>query len=178
MFIEEISAVAADSVQSFPDNDTIGTLIYDNRAETVDDHFRDSMDVVFEVYPWARVYVDGQLLGTTPILNGYKLLKGRYKFRFEHTEFPALEKTLNISSDKDITVDLTKEFGKIEFAVNPWGYLIIDEIEKGSVPSAKPIYIQPGEHTVKIKHPNYNEIVRVVTVEAGEILTIEEDFLK
>ena len=138
----------------------------------------DSVKVIFEIYPWARVYCDGNYLGTTPILAERMLLNGERQLRFEHPDFPPLIKDINvvIADTLNIYADLTAEFGRLEFAVEPWAYLIIDDIEKGILPTAKPIYIQPGEHIVRLKHPSFAEIVKLVSVSVGETLLVEASF--
>ena len=138
----------------------------------------DSVNISFNIKPWASVYCDRKYLGTTPVLETIKLPSGYYSFRFEHVEFPSLFKSLDLSGAESygFDIDLKQEFGSLEFAVKPWGYLYIDDIERGTTPLPAPIYIEPGEHSIRLNHPDFPEIVRVISISAGEKLLIEENF--
>ena len=139
----------------------------------------DSVDISFDIKPWASVYCDGKYLGTTPVLARMKLPAGSYTFRFEHVEFPTLFKRFELTGAESyaIDLDLTQEFGRLEFSVKPWGYVFIDDIERGTTPLPDPIYIEPGEHTIRLNHPDFPEIVRKVSISAGEDLLLEENFV-
>ncbi|MBC8204593.1 MAG: serine/threonine protein kinase [FCB group bacterium] len=138
----------------------------------------DSVVVTFAIYPWAKIYCDGNYLGVTPILAEIVLLNRDHQFRFEHPDFPALTKDfIAVNTDTfRIAADLTIEFGRLEFAVVPWSYLIIDDIERGVLPMAKPIFIQSGEHIIRFRHPHFDDIVKTISVTAGETLLVEADF--
>jgi|GEM_PF-1591019 len=138
----------------------------------------DSVKARFEIYPWAKVYCDGVYLGTTPFLTEKTIKTGNRQLRFEHPDFPPLTKNYSVVSADTFTVDmdLTAEFGRLEFAVIPWAYLFIDDIEKGTLPIAKPFYLPAGQHIIRLKHPQFKEIVRPVSLDAGETLVIEASF--
>ena len=139
----------------------------------------DSVNIEFNIRPWASIYCNGKLLGTTPALSDLKLPPDNYSLRFEHVDFPPLYKRYDFNHDDSVTVsiDLTTEFAKLDFSVKPWGYLYIDDIEKGTIPLSHPVYLEPGQHTIRIKHPDFSEIVRNISVKAGETLIVEENFL-
>ena len=139
----------------------------------------DSVRIEFNIKPWASVYCDGELLGTTPALTEIKLASDSYLLRFEHVDFPPLYRQYSFTDDDSFMVnaDLTSEFARLDFSVKPWGYLYIDDIEMGTIPLSNPVFIEPGRHIIRIKHPDFPEIVRSVSVDAGETLIVEEDFL-
>jgi len=139
----------------------------------------DSVMVEFSVKPWARVYCDGKFLGTTPVLNSVKISAENHTMRFDHGDFPPLYRQFNFTGKADYTVDidLTEEFARVDFAVKPWGYLFIDDIERGTIPLPNPVFIEPGEHTIRIQHPDFTDIIRKISVSAGELLVIEENFV-
>jgi len=143
------------------------------------DIIADSVNIEFSIKPWASVYCDGELLGTTPALSDIKLPSESYSLRFEHVDFPPLYRQYDFTDDDSITVsvDLTAEFARLDFSVKPWGYLYIDDIEKGTIPLSNPVFIEPGKHIIRINHPDFSEIIRSVSVVAGETLIIEESFM-
>lgn len=153
-------------------------LLTDTATIAVDKIALDSLVVKFEVSPWAKIYMDNDLLGTTPMLSFKKIPSGSHEFRFEHNEFPVLRKRIELSGSSDslVRINLANEFGRLDFAVVPWGYLFIDGIEKGVIPLPNPVYVSHGEHEIVIKHPDFPAIKKTVSVSAGEKLLIREDF--
>jgi len=138
----------------------------------------DSVHIFFNVFPWSKVYCRGNYLGTTPFLREKTLLNKNLRIRFEHPDFPPLVKEYSvvITDTLKIELDLTAEFGRLDFAVEPWAYLIIDDLEKGTLPRAKPLYLPPGEHIIRLKHPDFPEMVELVSVSPGQTLVIEKRF--
>lgn len=75
--------------------------------------------ISFRVIPWARVYIDDQPAGETPMNTPIYLSPGRHRIRFEHPEFPPLSDTLLVSAGdrQQVTVDMAG--GGITFAIPP-----------------------------------------------------------
>ena len=140
--------------------------------------YPDSIEIYFTIYPWAKVYCDGRFLGTSPIIKKTSVKCGLHEFSFEHPDFPTFTELIDLQETDSaaFNLDLTKEFGRLEFIVEPWAYLDIDGLDKGTLPIAKPIYLTAGEHSLKMWHPDFAEIERVIDVLPGETLTINADF--
>ena len=138
----------------------------------------DSVFIDINVLPWARVYIDGRFMGTTPLMTGTKCLPGEHIIRFEHPGFPVLSKTIGIGSGREFSLDinLENEFGRLDFEIIPWGYVFIDDMNEGTAPLPKPLYVAPGEHVIKIQHPNFVEFVRHIDIKAGEMITVVVNF--
>lgn len=66
--------------------------------------------VVFITKPWAKVTVDGAVLGTTPIFHTTELSPGLHSFRFEHPTHHTQEMKLSLSAGetREIKIELTK----------------------------------------------------------------------
>jgi hypothetical protein len=48
--------------------------------------------------PWANVYVDGKLAGTTPIGKPLKLTEGHHVLRFEHDWYIPVDRTIDLEA--------------------------------------------------------------------------------
>ena len=140
----------------------------------------DSIDISITVVPWAKVFIDGKFLGTTPLLQSSKCRLGVHTMRLEHPDFPTLMEIIefNNAESANINIDLANEFGRLDFQIIPWGDIVIDDMPEGAAPLAKPIFVVPGEHVVRVQHPNFDEVVRSVIIEAGELFIVNVDFTK
>ena len=139
---------------------------------------KDSVFVDISVFPWAKVYIEGKFLGTTPLLSGTKCLPGEHLVRFEHPEFPVVTKLIDFGDKAEfsININMENEFGRLDFEIIPWGYIIIDDMNEGTAPLPKPLFVAPGEHVVKIQHPNFMEVVRQIDIKAGEMIIVNVNF--
>ncbi|MDD3803950.1 MAG: PEGA domain-containing protein [bacterium] len=52
------------------------------------------------VRPWADVFIDGQLLGTTPLSDSLQLLTGPHSIRLVNSNYPAIEDEIIISEEE------------------------------------------------------------------------------
>jgi serine/threonine-protein kinase len=51
-------------------------------------------------YPWAKVYVDGEYVETTPTSRIIKLPAGEHKITFSHPNFPSVTRKVNIKENE------------------------------------------------------------------------------
>lgn len=70
---------------------------------------------------------------------------------------------------------ITKE-RTLNIKVTPWGEVFIDGKIAGLIPPLRKINISPGEHTLEIRHPNYE--TKIISISATDTLaeTIEHHF--
>lgn len=132
----------------------------------------------FEAFPWAKIYCDGKYLGNTPVLREIVIDNNKHQLRFEHPDFPVFYQDLDIANTDTvrINIDLTNEFAKLDFAIDLWAFLIIDDIERGTIPTMKPIYIRAGEHVLRMRHPDFEDLEKRIEVSSGETFLVEVNF--
>ena len=61
-------------------------------------------------------------------------------------------------------------------AIQPWGTIVVDGVERGATPPLKHITLPPGEHTIRIVNPGFPEHTVTVQSVQGQNGTIELDF--
>jgi eukaryotic-like serine/threonine-protein kinase len=64
--------------------------------------------------------------------------------------------------------------GRLQIGVRPWAVVRIDERSVGETPLA-PVELAPGVYTARLEHPDYQPLVRKVTVRAGETVRLQVD---
>jgi hypothetical protein len=56
--------------------------------------------------PWARIYVDNMLGGTTPLAKPLDLLAGKHQIRFEHDWYEPVTRTIDVpAGTSEVGVD-------------------------------------------------------------------------
>ena len=61
-------------------------------------------------------------------------------------------------------------------AIQPWGTIVVDGVERGATPPLKHITLPPGDHTIRIVNPGFPEHTVTVQSVQGQTGTIELDF--
>jgi serine/threonine-protein kinase len=64
--------------------------------------------------------------------------------------------------------------GRLQIGVRPWAVVRIDDRSIGETPVA-PLELPPGMYTARLEHPDYQPLVRKVTVRAGETVRLQVD---
>ena len=86
-------------------------LMMGGSGASADEGLTTGPDGFFKVvaYPWAEVYVDGELVETTPTSRSLRLPPGEHELRLRHPDLPEYETTLQVEagSFQRLRVDLT-----------------------------------------------------------------------
>jgi serine/threonine-protein kinase len=69
-----------------------------------------------DAHPWARVFVDGKLAGTTPLGRPLELTEGSHVIKLEHDWYMPVEKTVDVG---DSETSLTIDFEKLKVPLKP-----------------------------------------------------------
>ncbi len=64
--------------------------------------------------------------------------------------------------------------GRLQIGVRPWAVVQVDGRSLGETPLA-PLDLSPGVYTARIEHPDFQPLVRRVTVQAGETVRLQVD---
>ncbi|MFN4112267.1 MAG: PEGA domain-containing protein, partial [Ignavibacteria bacterium] len=123
-------------------------------------------------YPWAEVYIDDHKFETTPLNAPINLKTGLHKIRLIHPNFPPIEKTIEITADKQYIMDINfyKYFGFVQFKIIPWGEIIINNKKFGITPFEKPVILNPGKYVLNISNPNFGSYIDTILIQSGETL--------
>jgi serine/threonine-protein kinase len=69
--------------------------------------------------PWARVFVDGQLVDTTPFARPIPLAAGTHYLRFEHPNAPPERRTITVSAGQQVLVEVDMQLPVKAVAAEP-----------------------------------------------------------
>lgn len=136
--------------------------------------------LVVRTTPWAVVYVDGQRIGSTPVLDPVILTTGEITLTFDNPGFPpiVLDTTIIPDDTTEIEVDLLRFVGEINFTAIPWARVYVDDVPHGETPLGRAVYLSPGRHRVRMSHPEFGFVEREFEVSAGETATISINMIE
>ena len=148
-----------------------------NTATVVDAN--DSGYVSIVCTPWAKIYIDNEYAGTTPIAGSIKVPKGAHTIMFSNPNFAPIVKQVRVQPQLLSTVEANFLMisGYIFISVEPWAEIYVDDQYRDTTPLSKPIIVSAGTRRLRIHNPAYKDIVRNLTVSAGDTLRLNFSFL-
>lgn len=128
---------------------------------------------IFSEPSGAEVYLNGTLIGSTPIQN-YKITPGKYKLEItkENYESNIIEVTVNPGESKNVSVTLSPIKGILEIVSDPLGAEVyINGTLIGTTP-IKEYQVVPGVYEVKVVKEGYLGYGTTITIKPGETKSI------
>jgi serine/threonine-protein kinase len=138
----------------------------------------DSVDLMLTTEPWAHIYLHNQQLGTTPLSKALRIPTGSQIITLRNPAFPPIELPLTLNASTQLEVHLTDYVTTVRARVEPWGEVYVDGEHIGTTPLPQPLYIEPGQHELRISHPNLASVHRSVNTAAGQALDLEVNLNK
>ncbi len=140
----------------------------------------DSGKVYITSTPWAKVYINNELIGETPISKPIILAAGSNTVMFSNPSFDPIIKTIIVEANQDISVagNFMENAGYIMCVVSPWAEVYVDEQYKNITPLEKPIMISAGKHTIRFRNSAFTDLVKEVTVKAKDTIHVSMTFTK
>ena len=128
--------------------------------------------------PWADIYINDIKFETTPLKESIKLKAGNYQLKLIHPNFPPIEKTIEIQSDKTNRFDFNfyENFAYVQFHIIPWGEIKINDRNFGTTPLPKPVTLKPGKQILNIYNPNFGNFIDTILTQKGETLVYRLNF--
>ena len=118
----------------------------------------------------ARVFLDGKLVGTSPVRASYP--PGKYQIKIEKAGYQTREFSVDLMTNFERTYDLEKlESLLIVIKVHPWADVFIDGKFVGQIPPVKSVPIDVGKHTIKFKR-NGQFIDKDIEIKRGQNLEV------
>jgi len=127
---------------------------------------------VYSTPEGAYVYLNGTLIGTTPIEN-YQLAPGTYALQVSKEGYKDYKTTISVSGGETKIVNANLEIlnGTLKVSSEPPGAEVyVNGSYKGTTPLVLDLY--PDEYTVEIKKEGYNPYSEKVTVKPGQMTSI------
>jgi len=140
----------------------------------------DSGTIAITSLPWAKVFIDSQSIGETPLGKSLTLPAGKHTIVFTHPSFEPIVRAITIEPHKEITVvgNFLETAGYLICVATPWAEVYVDEQYKDTTPMGKPIVLSPGKHRVRFQNASFTDIVREITIAANDTATLCISFHK
>ena len=115
------------------------------------------VDVKIQTYPWCKIYLNYQLVDSTPMIRPLKLKPGKYLIGLQNPLYPSFTDSITVPARKTylLSFNLDSIFARLDLQVLPWGKVYIDGKYIGETPLQKPIYVTRGKHFVEVKNDFY-----------------------
>ncbi|MEW6061917.1 MAG: PEGA domain-containing protein, partial [Bacteroidota bacterium] len=141
---------------------------------------KDSGKVFFTSMPWAKVYVNNQLIGETPTAKPVILAAGTYTVMFTNPSFEPIVQTITVDARTEMTVNgnFLEHVGYLMCTVTPWAEVYIDEQYKDTTPLSKPIMVSAGKHIVRFKNSAFNDIVKEISIAPKDTILLSITYTK
>jgi len=113
--------------------------------------------VLIQTYPWCKIYLNYQLVDSTPMTRPLRLKPGKYVLGLQNPLYPSFADTVSIPAQKSytLTFNLDSIFARLDLQVSPWGKVYIDGKYIGETPLQKPVYLTREKHVIEIKNQFY-----------------------
>ncbi|UCG29996.1 MAG: serine/threonine protein kinase [candidate division WOR-3 bacterium] len=138
----------------------------ETRRKAQKSYFRINVD------PWARIYIDGKYIETTPLAKSIEVTSGSHRVRLENPNFQTWQRNINFKPGQTVSMDVKLEpfAGSLKISVRPWADVYIDGKFYETTPIAKPIDLSAGRHTLKLINPSFVPYEEVIVIEANKTL--------
>ncbi|MEO0189788.1 MAG: serine/threonine-protein kinase [candidate division WOR-3 bacterium] len=125
-----------------------------------------------KVEPWAKIYIDGKYIETTPIAGNLTVSSGVHNIRLENPNFKIWQRNIRFKPDEtvDLNVRLEPLEGALKLVVKPWADVYIDGKFYETTPIAQPIKLSAGQHRLKLINPLCKPYEEVIIIKAGQVL--------
>jgi hypothetical protein len=124
------------------------------------------------VDPWAKIYIDGKYVETTPIAKALQVTSGTHSVRLQNPSFQTWEKKISFKPGETVSLDIKLQpfAGYLKLSVRPWADVYIDGKYYETTPIAGAIQLPAGRHTIKLINPSFLSYEEVITVAANKTL--------
>ncbi|MFO7447027.1 MAG: serine/threonine-protein kinase [Ignavibacteriaceae bacterium] len=132
-----------------------------------------------DVNPWARVFVDNESYGETPLRQTIQLKPGTHTIRLENDNFPSYTQRviLKAGETRNLKINFNNVVGYLEVKIEPWGDVYINNEYKGESSSLKgPIVLLPGRYKLLVSNPYFGKQEKRIHITAQQTTTFELNF--
>lgn len=124
--------------------------------------------------PWAAVFVDGDSVAVTPMREPIRLSAGMHRLALKNPGFPEHEVLVDVPENgtRLYQVSLWSFVGQLELEVSPWAEVYIDGEYRDTTPLRDPLILEPGPHTLELRHPALGSWETEIDIKPGETLRL------
>ncbi|MBL0059943.1 MAG: serine/threonine protein kinase [bacterium] len=133
--------------------------------------------------PWARVFYNDSLLGTTPLMAPLKLPAGQGTLLFlnDQVKLPVSRAVdLKAGDTTEIALNLQESIARLKISsVRPWADVYVDGEMKFRTPSTQVLFLPLGKHKLELRHPEFPTYTKDLIFQAGDpIYEVRVDLTK
>ena len=126
----------------------------------------------------AEVRVDGEKTSALEMVDGRRLITGLHQIDAAAKGFEPVSKSVTIEKDavQIVSIDLSPEkpgMSSVHVHSYPWAEIYIDGEFKGNSPTAKPIALTEGTHTIVLQRAGFKTHKETISVKKGELKRIK-----
>jgi serine/threonine protein kinase len=127
---------------------------------------RDSSRLVVTCIPWAKIFLDSQYLGETPIGGAIPIRSGVHTVSFTNPQFMPIVKMITAQPGAQISVagNFLETVGYIAITVKPWAEIYIDDQYRDTTPIDKPMAVTAGIRRIRLHNPGFTDVAYDVAV--------------
>jgi len=124
--------------------------------------------------PWARIYVDGEFVETTPLKSPITLSAGVHRLIFRNPSFSDIARQVDVKPGvrEELSVDFLENGGFLRVTVRPWAKVYVDDVYRDETPLSSPIVLQGGNHKISLRNPAFKNWEESRTITPGDTLTL------
>ena len=139
----------------------------------------DSGYLMISAKPWAKVYINNQYIGDTPLSNAIKMKAGTHTIVFNYRMFGPIVKSATVKGNLTTTVEANflENAGYVTLQVIPWAYIYIDDQYYDVTPLSTPMILPAGKRTLRLHNQKYEDITKEVIVNANDTLRLSLSYL-
>lgn len=138
----------------------------------------DSGYVEIACTPWAKVFVESEYIGTTPIAGSLKVRAGTHTITFNHPLFLPLVKSVTVlpGTQTRVEANFYENVGYLLIVCRPWAEIYVDDQYRETTPLSQPLMVSSGSRKVRLHNPSFEDIVSTVTVGVNDTVKIVRSF--
>ena len=140
----------------------------------------DSGFVQISCTPWAKVYVDDDYIGTTPIAGTLRLRAGTHTVTFNNPAFLPMVRSVNVEPGRQTSVEVSflEQVGYLLVVSQPWAEIYVDDQYRETTPLGQPLMVTSGNRKVRLHNPAFEDIVTSVSVGVRDTVKLIKSFNK
>lgn len=138
----------------------------------------DSGYVEIACTPWAKVFIGGEYVGTTPIAGALKVRAGTHTITFNNPSFLPLVKTVTVqpATETRVEANFLETVGYLLVVCHPWAEIYVDDQYRETTPLGQPLMLSSGNRKVRLHNPSFEDIVTTVTIGVRDTFRLVKSF--
>ncbi|NOZ87256.1 MAG: PEGA domain-containing protein [Deltaproteobacteria bacterium] len=149
-------------------------------ARAIDENETSSLAVTVS-QTGASIYLDGKLLGQSPLDTVKGIKPGEHTLTIRAKGFKTYKKKLSMTPGDTAQVTAFLESAKggklVVVSMTKDAMVFIDDFQIGTVPLEKPLALEPGKHEIKVTKLGFTAFSKKIKIKKGKKIKVQADLL-